>query len=404
MGPQKHKHFQQLAFAFLAGGVLTYLCTSLMGKAGAHLGFISSQATFLTRPAHPPQCPKVDPPRLPPGVGLSPLALGNLTGDASATTDRLIVAVRHSEDPHHLEAYWSGKVHRFYRRDLHTLDIREGMMEDTSWLDIYLSEIPHVVYQVDDWDKTEGAEHRTLVNKGNEAMAYLQFIIDYWGRLPASIAFIHGHRGTWHVEDHVPVLRRLRWGEVPYANLRYRNGPHNRLRWKCGNETDDPAFKKFDCNWVGNWIYPGSLKPRKEKLITTMNKDEWIDSVELTEVWDQTFEQELGPMPHTIHGPCCAEFIVSRERIEAHPREFYVGLRDWIVDTELDRYRSGRVFEYMWAIMFGEPAVTEPIEECDLLHCSEEDKAAAAVPTAAAVRHYITTTNTKDEVLRRAAE
>lgn len=44
-------------------------------------------------------------------------------------------------------------------------------------------------------------------------------------------------------------------------------------------------------------------------------------------------------------------------------------LRDWIVDTELDRYRSGRVFEYMWPIMFGEPAVTEPIEECDLLHC-----------------------------------
>lgn len=50
-------------------------------------------------------------------------------------------------------------------------------------------------------------------------------------------------------------------------------------------------------------------------------------------------------------------------------REFYVGLRDWIVDTELDRYRSGRVFEYMWAVMFGEPAVTEPVEECDLLHC-----------------------------------
>ena len=49
MGPQKHRHFQQLAVAFLAGGLLTYLCTSLMGKAGAHLGFISSQANFLTR-------------------------------------------------------------------------------------------------------------------------------------------------------------------------------------------------------------------------------------------------------------------------------------------------------------------------------------------------------------------
>lgn len=82
-------------------------------------------------------------------------------------------------------------------------------VQDTSWLDIYLSEIPHVVYQVDDWDKTEGAEHRTLVNKGNEAMAYLQFIIDYWGRLPASIAFIHGHRyfQSFSQTMHVPFKR-----------------------------------------------------------------------------------------------------------------------------------------------------------------------------------------------------
>jgi hypothetical protein len=86
------------------------------------------------------------------------------------------------------------------------------------------------------------------------------------------------------MEDHVPILRRLRWGEVSYANLRYRNGPNNRLKWKCGHMTDDQQFKKFDCNWVGNWIYPGTLKPRKEKLITPMNKDEWVDSIELAEV------------------------------------------------------------------------------------------------------------------------
>lgn len=100
------------------------------------------------------------------------------------------------------------------------------------------------------------------------------------------------------MKDHVPLLRRIRWGEVPYANLRYRNGPANRLHWKCGNETDDPAFKKFDCNWVGNWIYPGSLKPRKEKLITPMNKDEWIDSVELTEVG--------LPVWYSLHAYFCA--------------------------------------------------------------------------------------------------
>lgn len=66
--------------------------------------------------------------------------------------------------------------------------------QDTSWLDVYLSDIPHVVYQVDEPEHTAGAQHATVANKGNEAMAYLQFIIDYYDRLPESIAFVHGHR------------------------------------------------------------------------------------------------------------------------------------------------------------------------------------------------------------------
>ena len=67
-------------------------------------------------------------------------------------------------------------------------------LQDTSWLDIYLSHIPHVVYQVDDPENTVGAQHATLANKGNEAMAYLQFIVDYYDRLPPVMIFLHGHR------------------------------------------------------------------------------------------------------------------------------------------------------------------------------------------------------------------
>ena len=38
------------------------------------------------------------------------------------------------------------------------------------------------------------------------------------------------------------------------------------------------------------------------------------------QVWNETLAKWLGPLPEALHGPCCAEFIVSRERIEAHPR------------------------------------------------------------------------------------
>ena len=72
------------------------------------------------------------------------------------------------------------------------------------------------VYQIDEPKDIPGALHGTLANKGNEAMAYiqvllpdccselmlvihadsscLQFIIDYYHRLPKTIVFLHGHR------------------------------------------------------------------------------------------------------------------------------------------------------------------------------------------------------------------
>lgn len=38
------------------------------------------------------------------------------------------------------------------------------------------------------------------------------------------------------------------------------------------------------------------------------------------QVWGQLFEQDFGALPELITGPCCAEFMVSRERILSHSR------------------------------------------------------------------------------------
>ena len=62
--------------------------------------------------------------------------------------------------------------------------------EDTSWLDVYLTDIPHIVYQVAD----TSAKYTTVTNKGNEATPYLQYIIDNYDNLPETIVFSHGHR------------------------------------------------------------------------------------------------------------------------------------------------------------------------------------------------------------------
>ena len=93
-------------------------------------------------------------------------------------------------------------------------------------------------------------------------------------------------RESWHLRDHVPLLRRLRWGALPFANLRFLNGPDDRLPWRCGKHFYDSVFERFtsapyDCDWVGNIIRPGDLQPRIQSQVTALTKDEWYDSMEM---------------------------------------------------------------------------------------------------------------------------
>ena len=63
--------------------------------------------------------------------------------------------------------------------------------EDVSWMALHLSGMmPFVVYNT----KDSSALHYTPVHNGNEAAAYLQFIVEYYDCLPAYMAFIHAHR------------------------------------------------------------------------------------------------------------------------------------------------------------------------------------------------------------------
>ncbi len=51
-----------------------------------------------------------------------------------------------------------------------------------------------MVYEVDEPHLTVDVEYKTVVNKANEAMAYLQFILDFYNKLPEHIVFMHAHR------------------------------------------------------------------------------------------------------------------------------------------------------------------------------------------------------------------
>ena len=82
----------------------------------------------------------------------------------------------------------------------------------------------------------------------------------------------------------MPILQRLRWGQLPFANLRYANSPGDRLDWECGERTTIQEFKRFDCDWQGNHLRPRDMRPRKARELNAGNKDIWWDSIELREV------------------------------------------------------------------------------------------------------------------------
>ena len=84
-----------------------------------------------------------------------------------------------------------------------------------------------------------GANLTVAKNKGNEASAYLTYLITHYHNLPDYMVFIHGKRYQWHNDDpmydHVPIIRNLRLAHVDkvgYASLR--------CTWEPGKLTLEP--------------------------------------------------------------------------------------------------------------------------------------------------------------------
>lgn len=199
--------------------------------------------------------------------------------------------------------------------------------ENTSWIEEELGDLIEVgllkpaVYVVDD----PKAELHPPKNKGHEVMVYLTYIIDHYDELADVNMFMHAHREAWHNNDilgndAVEMIRRLSPERVTregYMNLR------------CHWDPGCPA-----------WLHPGSTKKNNNK------KEEIL----LAQAWSQLFP--LDPIPNILAQPCCAQFAVSRERIQRTSKMRFIVMRDWILRTQLSDYLSGRVFEYIWQFIF----------------------------------------------------
>ncbi|KAJ6110841.1 Protein of unknown function DUF3431 [Penicillium sp. IBT 16267x] len=179
-------------------------------------------------------------------------------------------------------------------------------------------------------DVPEGeAEFTVPENKGNEAMVFLTHIINRYDSLPDVNVFLHGGRYQWHNDnplyDSIISIKDLQLNHVRaagYVNLR--------------------------CSWIIGC--PVELEPARY-LRERPDDPGHPTAVEFPDSFMALFPGE--EVPEVVGVPCCSQFAVSREAIRARGKEQYVRMREWLLKSPLDAGTSGRIFEYLWHIMFG---------------------------------------------------
>ena len=211
------------------------------------------------------------------------------------------------------------------------------MEENVDWMDQELPELDKAIYIV---DNPKAALHPPK-NKGHEVMVYLSYIIDNYDDLPDIMMFMHSHRFAWHNEepldmDAVQLVRRLSSERV------FREG-----------------FVNMRCSWVPgcpDWIHPNSKTEDIQKQEEPM----------VARAWTELFPYE--PVPETLAQPCCAQFALSRDRVLSIPKSRYIYYRDWLLLTDISDYISGRVWEYLWQVVFAGQSIFCPAQNvcyCD---------------------------------------
>jgi hypothetical protein len=213
--------------------------------------------------------------------------------------------------------------------------------DDTSWVHTDLQDWQSAIYSIDietshnqsTLDPLSNSTIRTLRKKGNEANAYLVYILQHYHNLPSTIAFLHPHKDGWPVawhtdaEDHSNVISL----QTLNINFVQRNGYVN---LRC---LGDPGCPQE--------VMPFRDPPEEHRTTELAMADAWRNSFNNSDV------------PQILATPCCAQFAVSSRQVRERSLDEYKAYYKWLIDTPLNDYISGRIFEYLWHVLFRQDPV-----------------------------------------------
>jgi hypothetical protein len=175
-------------------------------------------------------------------------------------------------------------------------------------------------------------KHVDVPNIAHEATTYLHYIIENYNDLPENVIFIHDENESWHHEGKLT---------------------DNLQKWIESYETEtNQTYYEFNHTCIS-------------RDGTNMDADMYEKNAAFRDFWDTCLLDTVGDYHQAspVAGKCCAQFIVSRDRIRQKPREFYQRLYQWLMentqgegngDTE-NRYSgwwTSRYMEWTWRFMF----------------------------------------------------
>lgn len=221
--------------------------------------------------------------------------------------------------------------------------------DDPKWLDT-LEEKYHICVYTLDGSRDETSEHlQTPRNRGHEAMGYLTFLIDNYERIPqAGAVFVHGARWQWH-NDHQDYDNLALLHDLDTSSALDPLGYHNlRCDWSSSTCAADYGASQSSLETSMNArLQPWDLRSASDAALPSALR-------ELFGGAEYNKGAHLG-RHQALRSQCCAQFIVSRERVWEHSREEYVALRQWLLDDGVapaDDMVAGRIISYLWHILF----------------------------------------------------
>jgi len=155
----------------------------------------------------------------------------------------------------------------------------------------------------------------SIPNVGDEAAAYLRHILNRYDALPQALVFLHNHAMAWHATFDMP----------------------QRLQDTCYNLAD--GYRSLN---------EGPDFDADSHCIALNNASSPAEHALFSRHWTDVFQPELGPYPARVCIDCCAQFVVSRERLLRHPKRFYEQLLNIVLSGDTS-------MEYEWRMLFVAP-------------------------------------------------